>query len=154
MPLSDAEKALRLGALGENLYANIKNNAGCNVQLSLDPYDFTRDMLVDDKTIEIKTQMLMHSIGRFTINKNQAKKCAGVDILVMIETPHIESGDVVRIYEFMAGRDSFSLNTTYIGGLHKYTIDPSRGKLICEIQDPYILNLMKKYSTSAYKRFS
>lgn len=154
LPLSDADKALRLGALGESLYSNIKNNAGSNIQLSLDPYDSTKDMLCDNKSVEVKTQMLMHSIGRFTIKSSQLWKCAGTDVFVIIETPHPNSGNIARIYEFVNGRKDISQRTTYIGGLEKYTIDPARGTLIAEIDTPYILNLMKKYSTSTYKRFS
>lgn len=151
--MSTSEDALRLGAIGENLYRNIKTALGHNVQGALDPYDSDKDMTCDGKSVEVKTQQRFHTMDRFTIKDTQLRKCSSVDILVVVETPHRLSGDIARVFEYPVETRMFSRQTQLIGGVWKYTFRPDDGNIIAEIDDPYTLNLLRRYSNSQHDRF-
>ena len=151
--MSTSDDALRLGAIGENLYRNIKTAMGHNIQGSLDPYDSDMDMTCDGMTVEVKTQQRFHTMNRFTIKDTQLRKCSKVDILVVIETPHKLSGDIARVFEYPIKTRMFSRQTQLIGGVWKYTLRPDDGNIIAEIGDLETLNLLRRYSNSYHDRF-
>jgi len=76
-----------LGQIGEKIISNYLNKQGRNVQISIDPFDSKKDMIVDGKRIEVKTQTAFIIENAVTIQKNQLKKCRDVDIFYVLVAP-------------------------------------------------------------------
>ena len=81
------DNRLRLGDMGERIVANYLNEKGCKVKLSTDPYDSKKDMRVDGKTCEVKTQVPYVLKNGFTIKPNQLPKCLNADYFVIVQAP-------------------------------------------------------------------
>lgn len=118
MMLTSAEKQ-RIGDIGEKALAAILRSEGHNVVMSELKYDHVKDMLVDDLTLEVKTETYFYSfpdprnrgsvckaftvplpktVGNTTKNGNQLKKCLEVDRLIFMSRPMRGEG-VVNVYE-------------------------------------------------------
>lgn len=76
-----------LGRIGEKIVSNLLNRQGKNVQESIDPFDRKKDMIVDEKTIEVKTQVPFILENAITIQENQLKKCRNVDEIYVVIAP-------------------------------------------------------------------
>ena len=83
--MDDNKKSL--GKIGEKIVANYMNRQGCIVEQSLDPFDSQKDMKIDGKSLEVKTQVPFVTKNCFTLEKNQLKKCQNVDYLVFVQAP-------------------------------------------------------------------
>ena len=81
------DNKLRLGDMGERIVANYLNEKNCKVKLSTDPYDSKKDMWVNDKTCEVKTQVPYIIKKGFTLKKNQLNKCLNADYFVIVQAP-------------------------------------------------------------------
>ena len=57
------------------------------MKLSTDPYDSKKDMWVNDKTCEVKTQVPYIIKKGFTLKKNQLNKCLNADYFVIVQAP-------------------------------------------------------------------
>jgi hypothetical protein len=106
----------QIGGIGENLAKSFFEWRGSEVVLSEDQYDTTKDMVVDGKTTEIKTQTIYRQFPcengtkqpAFTVpisNKNlrqvftnQLNKCLTVERLVFVSRPGIDN-KIIRFYE-------------------------------------------------------
>jgi hypothetical protein len=105
----------QIGDMGESLALQFFEHCGCKVVPSEDKYDTTKDMVVDDKNTEIKTQTIYRLFPcedgtkqpAFTVpisyehNKvytNQLNKCLTVDRLVFISRPGTSS-KIINFYE-------------------------------------------------------
>ena len=51
------DNKVNLGEIGEKIVANYMNRQGCIVEQSLDPFDSQKDMKIDGKSLEVKTQV-------------------------------------------------------------------------------------------------
>jgi hypothetical protein len=100
MTKSNSENSqMRLGQVGEIIVMNHFSKKGSVVEASINPYDRQKDMIIDDKKIEVKTQVPFVNKNAFTIRENQLKKCLEVDELFFISVPnkqkeHHSSGKV------------------------------------------------------------
>jgi|TARA_B110000211_G_C13544790_1_gene320972 hypothetical protein len=81
------DNRLRLGDMGERIVANYLNEKDCKVKLSTDPYDSKKDMRVDGKTCEVKTQVPYVFKDGFTIKPNQLPKCLDADHFLIVQAP-------------------------------------------------------------------
>lgn len=80
----ELEKRLRLGELGEKIVANYESSRGNKVFLSLDPYDSNKDLWVNDKRCEVKTQIPFFSKNGFSFKKSQINKITSCDRLYIV----------------------------------------------------------------------
>lgn len=80
-------KTSALGAIGEKIISNYLNRQGKNVQISVDPFDSKKDMSVDGKKIEVKTQTAFILENAVTIQKSQLNKCRNVDMFFVVIAP-------------------------------------------------------------------
>lgn len=104
-----------IGAAGEELTALVFKNMGHNVVLSENKYDQDKDMIIDDKETEVKTQTVFRLFSSddifrkpaFTIDiatdygkiyHNQFEKCKKVERLIFVARSSLND-KVVRIYE-------------------------------------------------------
>lgn len=100
--LSKESSKNAMGKAGEAIVANwlIENNN--KVIISTDQYDSEKDMIVNGKKIEVKTQVPFVFKNAFTIKDNQLRKCKSVDFVFFVSVPnkkksHWSEGKVYRI---------------------------------------------------------
>lgn len=96
-----ADKKEQLGLAGEKIVANYFSSLGKKVELSINPFDSTKDLIVDGKHIEVKTQVPWCQKDSFTFRPNQLKKILASDLIIFISVPntkmkHFSSG---KVYE-------------------------------------------------------
>lgn len=77
-----------LGLAGEKIIINMLSNLGCKIESSVDKYDSEKDLLVDGKKVEVKTQIPFAKKKSFTFSPWQLKKCKSVDVLYFIAIPN------------------------------------------------------------------
>lgn len=95
----------KLGKLGEDLF--VQHFGGT---LSENKYDSIKDLILDGKTVEVKTQN-RHPNGSFTINAEHTtnmNKCLKVDRLIFVE---YDQTDSIKIYE-CTDRQNYSMVQT------------------------------------------
>ena len=82
------DKKTLLGNAGEKIVANYLSSKKINVEYSVDPYDNQKDMTINNKSLEVKTQVPFVFKNSFTIEDNhQLKKCKNADYLVFVQAP-------------------------------------------------------------------
>ena len=77
-----------LGLAGEKIIINMLSSLGCKIESSVDKYDSEKDLLVDGKKVEVKTQIPFAKKKSFTFSPWQLKKCKSVDVLYFIAIPN------------------------------------------------------------------
>jgi len=89
-----------VGNIGEKIIANEFTKRKYSVEIALDPYDSTKDLLIDGKQrVEVKTgSPFVHNKlfkeGNLAFRKNQLRKCRSVDMLFFVApTPPIKGGN-------------------------------------------------------------
>ena len=101
--MTESERKIQLGLAGEKIVTNFFSKKGFNVEISIDPYDNQKDMKVNDKTVEVKTQVPFIFKNAFTIKDNhQLKKCKNADALVFVQAPCSKS-DKAGIFQIDKG---------------------------------------------------
>ncbi len=76
-----------LGDIGEKIVGNYMSRIGRTVEMSTDPFDSEKDMIVNGKPLEVKTQVPYCLEKSFTIRKNQLNKCLSADHFVIVQAP-------------------------------------------------------------------
>ena len=100
MNISEKERMKILGDLGEKIYANHCSSLGHKIHLSLNPFDMEKDILVDDKRKEIKTQTRYVVNNCCSLKLNQIEKCKKG--FIWIECPTDRSPQA-RMWEIKEG---------------------------------------------------
>jgi hypothetical protein len=90
MVMNNIDKISELGLVGEKIVVNMLNKLHPELRIvfSTNKYDNEKDMLVDDKKVEVKTQSPFIMKNAFTFRPNQLKKCQSVDVLYIVSVPH------------------------------------------------------------------
>lgn len=141
-----------LGRIGEKIVANFLTSQGKFVQESVDPFDSVKDLIVDGKTVEVKTQAPFVIENAISFRENQLKKCRNVDEFYVLVAPlhdrHFKyEGCILKI-------DPKTFKTRM-----RKTKDGRSMLLISIIQDAVSIvkkitdeemNLLRKYTTSEY----
>ena len=111
MTESERKRKKLLGDAGEKIVTNFFSKKGFNVEISIDPYDNQKDMKVNGKTVEVKTQVPYVFKNAFTISDNhQFEKCKNADALVFVQAPCSKS-DKAGIFQIHKGF-KYSKHTT------------------------------------------
>ena len=76
-----------LGTIGEKIVANYMSRIGRIVEVATDPFDSTKDMKVNGKSLEVKTQVPFCTKKGFSIKPNQLPKCLNADYFVIVQAP-------------------------------------------------------------------
>lgn len=92
----------QLGRAGEVVFGNYMSQQGKVVEYSINQYDSNKDMKIDGKSYEIKTQVPFVLEDAFTVKENQLRKLKTADYTVFISVPnkersHWSSGKVYMI---------------------------------------------------------
>jgi len=90
--LSREEKMNELGLMGEKVVTNMLNRMypGLVIEHSINKFDSEKDMLVDGKKVEVKTESPYVFKNCFSFRPNQLKKCRNVDVLYIVSVPHVK----------------------------------------------------------------
>jgi hypothetical protein len=91
----------RLGKAGESILSNYFSSQGMKVEISVNQFDSQKDMIVEGKVVEVKTQVPFVTKDSFTFKPNQLKKCVNADEVYFISVPtvkrHFSEGKVYVI---------------------------------------------------------
>jgi len=92
MFMSREEKMNELGLMGEKIVINMLNRTtpGLVIEHSINKFDSEKDMLVDGRKVEVKTESPYVFKDCFSFRPNQLKKCRNVDVLYIVSVPHIK----------------------------------------------------------------
>lgn len=92
MTLTREEKMNELGLAGEKVVTNMLNklHPGLVIEHSINKYDSEKDMLVDGKKVEVKTESPFVFKNCFSFRPNQLRKCRNVDAFYIVSVPHIK----------------------------------------------------------------
>lgn len=142
-----------LGKTGEKIVSNYYSRSGNVVEQSINNFDSTKDMLVDGKKIEVKTQVPFVMKSSFTFRKNQLRKCLNADTVIFVSVPngkmkHYSDGKVYAIeskklkYDFYTTKDGREMVLIAIG-------QPDMKKLFDMTSEE--CQELQKYTTSSWK---
>jgi hypothetical protein len=137
-----------LGVVGEKIVAN---ELGGKIEFAVDKYDNKKDMTVNGKTIEVKTQVPFITENAFSIRPGQLRKCRSVDELYFVAVPASKSYKWEG-WMFKVDPKTFTVRDTITrDGRTMLLIDieqPAVNK-VRRVTDSYIQSLIK-FSTSKY----
>lgn len=155
MQMTREEKINELGLLGEKIVTNMLNreHPGLVVQHSVNKFDSEKDMLVDGKKVEVKTESPFVFKDCFSFRPNQLRKCRTVDVLYIVSVPHVKfkhhsDGWVYRLIpdEFKTFEYTTKFGVKMIGiPIKQEAVIP-----VYKMSEEEITELMK-YSTTDYK---
>ena len=136
-----------LGNLGEKIVRHLAQEEGCVVKENPSLYDNTKDLTINGKSCEVKTQTRFVVERAFSVKENQVTKCNNVDLLYFVETP-IE-GDIINIYECPKENRNFRTRPTKDGRL-MYLLDIDAMNVIYSLKDQWVANEMRQNSNSTW----
>lgn len=142
---NDKVKMLMLGNLGEKIVRHLATRDGCTVEESLSLYDNTKDLRINGKTCEIKTQTRFRVERAFSVKGNQVRKCTEVDLLFFVETP--DDGDVITVFECPKEKRIWRTRMTK-DGRKMYLLDISNMNIAYQLSSAQIANEMRQNSNS------
>ena len=82
-----------LGRMGEKIVANYLRKHGRPVEEAIDHFDREKDMVVDGKFVEVKTEQAFVYKDAFSFRENQLNKCSRVDELYFVSVPPLIKPD-------------------------------------------------------------
>ena len=91
--MTKEEMMNELGLAGEKIVINMLSDAGHKVKSSIDKFDSEKDLLVNGKKVEVKTQVPFVMQNAFTFKPNQLPKCRSVDVVYFVCVPPIKHKD-------------------------------------------------------------
>ena len=141
-----------LGLTGEKIVINMLSAAGYRIKTSIKKFDSEKDLIVEDKTVEVKTQVPFVMKNSFTFKPNQLRKCRSVDVLYFVSVPPPRNKDKWSGWIFEADPKSFvTKNYTTKDGRKMILINRDQPSLrpVKKISDEEINELMK-YTVSEY----
>jgi len=149
---TDDIKKIRLGLIGERIVAKFLRDQGHVVDESFDPFDTEKDMLMDGKPIEVKTQVPYMIEDSFAIFPTQLKKLKDCYRAYFVSVP-LKAEDPLAggIFEIDLKSDDVKAHRVQRHDGASIICFPRRQsamKMIHQITDPGILEQLKKLSTS------
>ena len=85
--MTDDEKKIRLGIVGEHIVGNYYANGGHKVIYPTDPFDNGKDLLINDLKVEIKTMVPLVNDDCFDLPLTQLDKVKTCDQLIFVSVP-------------------------------------------------------------------
>ena len=152
--LTREQKIEILGKIGEKYVGNyLAENR--KVQFSLDNFDSEKDLMADDKTVEVKVGTPFITEGAIAFKKSQLTKCRSVDefYFVTIPAPKYDyrwSGWLFRIENnFRYKVRNITRSNGWIDEMVLVPIEQDAVIPIFKVEDS-VVNEMMKYTTSKY----
>ena len=152
--LTREQKIEILGKIGEKYVGNyLAENR--KVQFSLDNFDSEKDLMADDKTVEVKVGTPFITEGAIAFKKSQLTKCRSVDefYFVTIPAPKYDyrwSGWLFRIENnFRYKVRNITRSNGWIDEMVLVPIEQDAVIPLFKVEDSVIAEMMK-YTTSKY----
>ena len=152
--LTREQKIEILGKIGEKYVGNyLAENR--KVQFSLDNFDSEKDLMADDKTVEVKVGTPFITEGAIAFKKSQLTKCRSVDefYFVTIPAPKYDyrwSGWLFRIENnFRYKVRNITRSNGWIDEMVLVPIEQDAVIPIFKVEES-VINEMMKYTTSKY----
>ena len=152
--LTREQKIEILGKIGEKYVGNyLAENR--KVQFSLDNFDSEKDLMADDKTVEVKVGTPFITEGAIAFKKSQLTKCRSVDefYFVTIPAPKYDyrwSGWLFRIENnFRYKVRNITRSNGWIDEMVLVPIEQDAVIPLFKVEDS-VINEMMKYTTSKY----
>ena len=148
----DVRKVL-LGMIGERIVASFLRKQGHEVEESLNVFDIEKDMLVDNKKVEVKTQVPIIMEDSFGVTPRQKLKIMSSHRVYFISVPLPKNEDDLEGCIFEMDPEDSSLKAhrwRSINGREMLCF-PRRQpamKLVHRITDEKVLKQLKELSTS------
>jgi hypothetical protein len=146
-----AQKIL-LGIMGERIVAHILRKNGHSVEESLNVFDAEKDMLVNDKPVEVKTQVPFLMEDSFAVPPFQVKKMTNCDKIFFVSVPLKEQPDDLAGGVFMLDpKSDFKAHRRSLINKEVVICFPRRQpamKMIYQITDQGVLDQLRLLSTS------
>jgi len=138
--MNDDMKKHMMGLLGERIVATLYR--GHQIEFAETVFDQHRDLRIDGRNVEVKTQRMWLKHNAFTYRPNQHQKCTSVDQLIFIDT---DTGDV---YEASPGYKWFR----DVAAHGPMIIVPVEQELVCRLGRATASQVaeLKQLSTSKY----
>jgi hypothetical protein len=150
------DKKAGLGSMGEKIVAKYLRGCGRTVEESINPLDNEKDLLVDGKKIEVKTQVPFLKENAFSFRENQLKKCLGVEEVWFVNVPSNSDkypdehgGFVFKIKAKEMQYSSYMANGTK---MIKVPRDQKGMEKVFRIIDEEVLVKMMENSSSGYNK--
>lgn len=105
--MTKEEMMNELGLIGEKIIINMLSESGYRVRSSVDKFDSEKDLIVEDKKVEVKTQVPFVMQNSFTFKPNQLRKCRTVDALYFVSVPPLKNRDKWGGWIFEANPSEF-----------------------------------------------
>ena len=152
--LTREQKIEILGKIGEKYVGNyLAENR--KVQFSLDNFDSEKDLMADDKTVEVKVGTPFITEGAIAFKKSQLTKCRSVDEFYFVTIPAPKynyrwSGWLFRIENnFRYKVRNITRSNGWIDEMVLVPIEQDAVIPIFKVEDS-VINEMMKYTTSKY----
>lgn len=151
--MGNKEKQDLLGQIGEMTIKTICEANGHIVCLSEDKFDSEKDMTIDGKTTEVKTQVPWFVKRYLTFGANQEKKMRNVDLLFVVGYNHTPNKQFNWANKIWRVKSDFKIASKYKmnNGKEMFAIsldDPAVSEW-CNTPDEAVIELAK-HSTSKF----
>jgi len=144
-------KKVLLGILGEKIIAKYFRDAGCIVEESLNVFDSEKDMIINGKNVEVKTNTPLFYYDSFTIPQNQYNKIMNSYRVYWISVPLQTQEDPFAgcVFE-MDPKVVKTHNIKLKNGINKIGIKRQQQgmRVIYKIEDTKLLKHLKELSSS------
>jgi len=146
-------KKILLGMIGERIVATWLRKQGHTVEESLYVFDNEKDMLVDGKNAEVKTQVPIMAEDSFTISINQRSKVLSSYRVYWISVPTRVPNELDGcVFEMDPSSELLKAHRWRTNSNREMLCFPRRQtamKLLFKIEDPGILSQLNELSTSS-----
>ena len=150
--MTKTEMMNELGLAGEKAVINYLSEQGCKIKSSIDKYDSEKDLLVDGKKVEVKTQVAFIMQNAFSFKPNQLRKCRSVDDLYFVCVPPNRKTDKWGGWIFKVNPKEFQTRT--------YKTKDGRDMILIDREQPALqpvyklspeeIRELQKYTVSEY----
>lgn len=146
------EKINELGLMGEKIIGNYLNEQGYTVKHSVDKYDSEKDLIVDNKKVEVKTQVPFISENAFSFKPDQLRKCRNVDVLYFISVPPSKHHDKWAGWIFRVDPKTFVTKTRITKSGREMILIPRNQPAVTPVKriSTDEMEQLRKYSVSEY----
>lgn len=143
---------IMLGMIGERIVASYLRKQGHEVDESLNVFDNEKDMLVDGKNCEVKTQVPIMVEDSFAISPNQRNKVLSAHRVYWINVPiKIEDEMAGCVFEMNPNDEAIKAHRWRTRSGREMICFPRHQtamKILFKIEDPEILDQLRMLSTS------
>lgn len=148
----DGERKILLGLIGERIVAHYLRNMGHVVEESLNVFDTEKDMMVDGKPVEVKTQVPIIVEDSFGISPGQKTKIMNCHRVYFVSVPTKRTDDLAGgIFEMDPSAEDLKAHRWQRIDGKTMICFPRRQpamKFVAQITDQGILDQLRKLSLS------